>query len=557
MRAIVLVSVFQLGVAPILSAATVNSAPVQQFVPILGHSRASADPTGSTQVTPGRQRLSSSEVAKRSSPAIVTIRTEAGQGSGVIVDPAGVIVTNLHVVRGQSKASVRLANGDVYDDVSVVDVDERKDLLVLKIKGFGLPTAPIGNSDQAAVGDRVVLIGSPRGLENTVSDGLISAIRDSGDGYRLLQTSAAASPGSSGGGIFNDFGELIGILSAKLTNGENINFGLPVNYVRGLLSTQAQMTLAQLATRFPEVSDRATSPTSTPASQAAADAAAFAKLQALMKAVTFKVEKASDTSWVATFSGDHAKSVRVYIEANSDLALITSIVSKNPTLSVDQLTTIMKRNVTMDLVRAGITKDGSLMVLGEAELRLLDSAGLETLVDAVAVYVDEAVGYLTGSSKVAGRSALVGPPSGSARTLSILQGHATIQYASSSWKPQNANENGHYEFEHVSKAAYVKVITERIEVPLDKMPDIALANARKADPTVKETARGWRMVNGKRMLFLEFQSTLNNLQFTGYGHYYSDASGTVQILAWTSQTVIDAYRDDIEAFVSGFRLRDK
>src|SRR4029077_1447787 len=171
--------------------------------------------------------------------------------SGVIVDATGVFVTNFHVIRGDATASVKLANGDVYDDVSVVDVDERKDLVLLKIKAFGLVPAALGNSDQEQAGDRVILIGSPRGLEQSVSDGLISAVRDSGEGYRLFQTSAAASPGSSGGGMFNEFGELIGIVSSKITNGENLNFGIPVNYMRGLLSLQSRMTLAELAAKIP------------------------------------------------------------------------------------------------------------------------------------------------------------------------------------------------------------------------------------------------------------------------------------------------------------------
>src|SRR5438552_3403812 len=158
-------------------------------------------PSSPEQAT--RRRLTSSELAKQLSPSIVTILTKGSQGSGVVVDPSGVVVTNLHVIRGETQVSVKLSNGDVYDDLAVVDVDERKDLVLLKVKAFGLPAVPLGNSDQIAVGDRVILIGSPRGLDLTLSDGLISAVRDSGEGYRLIQTNAAASPGSSGGGMFN------------------------------------------------------------------------------------------------------------------------------------------------------------------------------------------------------------------------------------------------------------------------------------------------------------------------------------------------------------------
>ena len=82
-------------------------------------------------------------VAKTTRPAVVTIKTPTGTGSGVIVDPAGVIVTNLHVVQGDRAATIVLENGDSYDDVSVVDVDARRDIVLLKIKAFGLTAIAI------------------------------------------------------------------------------------------------------------------------------------------------------------------------------------------------------------------------------------------------------------------------------------------------------------------------------------------------------------------------------------------------------------------------------
>src|SRR4029079_3017158 len=118
-----------------------------------------------------RARLSIPDLAKKASASMVTVTTPTGQGSGVIVDATGVFVTNLHVVRGDTTGSVKLANGDVYDDVAVVEVDERKDLVLLKIKAFGLVPAVLGNSDQEQAGDRVILIGSPRGLAKSGSDG--------------------------------------------------------------------------------------------------------------------------------------------------------------------------------------------------------------------------------------------------------------------------------------------------------------------------------------------------------------------------------------------------
>jgi S1-C subfamily serine protease len=196
------------------------------------------------------KEFDASELFKKGSPAVVTITTQSGFGSGVLVDPAGVVVTNLHVVNSALKPSIRLANGDIYDDIGVVDFDSRKDLVLRKIKGFKLPSVELGDSDTLSIGNTVFAIGAPKGLELSLSQGIVSGIRDSGDGYRIIQMTAAISPGSSGGGLFDDKGRLIGITSYHMKDGENLNFALPVNYIRGMLSTSVKWTLAELAAKI-------------------------------------------------------------------------------------------------------------------------------------------------------------------------------------------------------------------------------------------------------------------------------------------------------------------
>jgi S1-C subfamily serine protease len=180
---------------------------------------------------------------------VVTITTPTGQGSGVLVDPSGVVVTNLHVVEGQTAVTVRLANGDAYDGPSVRAFDERKDLVLLKITGFKLPSVQLGDSDLLNVGQAVYAIGSPKGFELTLSEGIVSGVRDTGDGYRVIQTSAAISAGSSGGGLFDSSAKLVGVTSFKVRGGENLNFALPINYVQGMLSSTSNMTLEDFARR--------------------------------------------------------------------------------------------------------------------------------------------------------------------------------------------------------------------------------------------------------------------------------------------------------------------
>lgn len=193
-------------------------------------------------------------LAREASPSVALVSgttsdNRAIVGSAFVVDPTGVLITNLHVIRGVTKLSIKLPNGDSYDRVSVKAYDESKDLAVIKVPAFNLKALPFGNSDLVEQGSTVVLIGSPIGLEGTVSTGVISAIRQL-DGFRVFQTDAAANPGNSGGPMINERGEVIGVLTFGITAGQNLNFAVPVNYARGLMSIDDGLSLAQLNDRL-------------------------------------------------------------------------------------------------------------------------------------------------------------------------------------------------------------------------------------------------------------------------------------------------------------------
>jgi hypothetical protein len=196
------------------------------------------------------------DIARRAGPAVVTIKTSgpegAASGSGFIVDPSGTVVTNLHVIEGASTIAVRLPNGDVYDNVRVRAFDARKDLAVLQVPGYNLPTVELGDSDSAEAGQQIVLIGNPLGmLAGSVSSGIVSGVRVLEEaGFRVIQTDAAANPGNSGGPMFDMSGHVLGVLSFKLRGTENLNFVVPINYARGLLASNESFNLEELATRL-------------------------------------------------------------------------------------------------------------------------------------------------------------------------------------------------------------------------------------------------------------------------------------------------------------------
>jgi hypothetical protein len=176
------------------------------------------------------------EIVAHTRAAVVFIETDEGLASGFIIKSDGIIVTNHHVVANAKSMAVKLPSGEVYKNVYLLSSDSDKDLAFLKIEAVDLPTIPLGNSNDVQVGEEVLLVGAPKGLEQTVSNGLISGIRID-NGVRFLQTSAAASPGSSGGPLLNRRGEAVGVMSFKIVNGENLNFAIPINYVRGKLDT--------------------------------------------------------------------------------------------------------------------------------------------------------------------------------------------------------------------------------------------------------------------------------------------------------------------------------
>lgn len=189
-------------------------------------------------------------LVRDSLPAVVTIQSDAENvkrsGTGFIVDSTGIVVTNLHLVRGAQRVAIKLHEGEVYDQVRVAGYDDKRDLVLLKFAGFNLPTLEMGDSDTITTGERVIVIGHPVGLQETVTEGIVSSVRVLDSGVKVIQTDAAASPGSSGGPMLNDSGEVIGVVTFKNVGGESLNFAMPINYARGLLSLETQLSLNEL-----------------------------------------------------------------------------------------------------------------------------------------------------------------------------------------------------------------------------------------------------------------------------------------------------------------------
>ena len=194
-------------------------------------------------------------IAQQVLPSVVMILVQDGnwqplaQGSGFLVE-TGVVATNLHVIEGATHGSVKFAGDDALHEIAgIIAIDQARDLALLSVpSAAGLPLK-IANSDGVAVGERIYAVGNPLGLEGTISEGIVSGLRQLG-GDTLFQITAPISPGSSGGPILNSSGAVIGVASAFLQGGQNLNFAIPSRFLVSLISQPTSITtLAELVPR--------------------------------------------------------------------------------------------------------------------------------------------------------------------------------------------------------------------------------------------------------------------------------------------------------------------
>lgn len=208
----------------------------------------SSPATSST--TPLSSQLTTVQINKKVSPSVVGIVCyslqsvdETSEGTGIIMSSDGYIITNEHVIDSADKVSVVLSDKTQHD-AKVVGKDVRTDIAVLKISAKGLTAATFGDSSKLQVGDTVVAIGNPGGLEfaDSVTQGIVSALNrtvTSENGYtqKCIQTDASINPGNSGGPLVNVYGQVIGITSSKIADVdyEGIGFALPINTVKPIV----------------------------------------------------------------------------------------------------------------------------------------------------------------------------------------------------------------------------------------------------------------------------------------------------------------------------------
>lgn len=218
------------------------------------------------QLTASRPRsLSAEQLFAKTSSSVVRVNALSASGenvavgSGVVVDSA-TVVTNCHVARRGPNLKVKhLAE---QFDASISVADEAHDLCKLVVPGLSAPAVALGRVADLRVGQKVYAIGSPQGLDLTLSDGMVSSLREGPDGT-YVQTTAPISPGSSGGGLFDETGTLVGIVTFQVRAGQNLNFALPADWITGM-SPSARATEREVQEAAPPAPAPAPAPAPQP-----------------------------------------------------------------------------------------------------------------------------------------------------------------------------------------------------------------------------------------------------------------------------------------------------
>ena len=185
------------------------------------------------------------ELVNQIGEAVVQVRTPSGLGSGFFLNEDGFLITNFHVIEGETRISVEVyhqkdgqLDRTTYKQVRIIALNKFADLALLKVDEKDAPRfkfVPLGNADALSVGETVFAIGSPLGLERTVTEGILSTKTREVGGLLYLQTTAQINPGNSGGPLFNLSGEVIGVTNMKVSAGEGLGFAIPVETLKYFL----------------------------------------------------------------------------------------------------------------------------------------------------------------------------------------------------------------------------------------------------------------------------------------------------------------------------------
>jgi hypothetical protein len=461
-------------------------------------------------------------------------------------------------------ASVRLANGDIFDSVSVLAIDERRDLAVVQIAGFNLPVLELGNSDALRVGEPTVIVGGPSGLDGTVTAGSLSSVRDSGEGFKVLQTDAAVNPGNSGGPLVNGNGQAIGVVSFKLRSAEGLNFAVPINYLQGLLNTLHEpITLRQMQERL------SAGGTTSLSQLRSYTRSLFAKKRIKTPVGDFAIW-VDETRWKQV-RADTADTLKFESINGAGWAIVVTGHTGMPTDDMRELALLNDKEVDPT---AHVTLEEKRIVNGR-ELLALEIAGVNkgipfkhfgyyhggtsAAVQVVAYTIQAALDdniemftdFLNGL-EISDQDFKSAFDPGANSGVVTFNSNMSLKFDPTKWKQMPSEQQGHFYFTYSSGDGYAAIAADPLPIPTDKFPEIALATARSSDPNAAIVLSEKRRVNGVEVWLVETETTFNKQPIIYCGYYYGGKHNSVQIFTYTTKVLFPKYERDFMDFLNGF-----
>ena len=482
------------------------------------------------------------EVVEKTNSSVVTIKSSTGVGSGVLISPEGRIATNYHVIEEGNNFEVVLSDGEIYRDIDVIELDVVRDIAILKIHGFDLNSAALGDSNSLSVGDELIVIGSPKGFSQSVSRGILSAKRSiEDDGYTLYQTDAAISPGSSGGGVFNVDSKLVGLVVSKAFDAEGVNFFIPINYVQGLQESIERLSLNENSPLFSYLSGESIG------------------LEDYLSRSELTYSLIEDGSWVVELVIDEIKQ-QVFLSSSDSWVDIFAF----PNIEAEDITpTLMKEvlKLTTNFLYASSWLDN------DDELRVsyqLPSLGLqiEPLIRAISDVAELNVSIQLSSYIENYIDEFTYPEinyiaSEGSELLELNSGLASLSIDPRQWRESeriNGDETMTYIYELEEGFGVFEIITQPFEALDTYLEEEIKRNAENRFNATNFTC-GNRSVSGNRMLTCEYLGDDNGLSLSFLLHVYSGEIGTFQLLAYGFDSNFVEITPAIEKLVSSFEKK--
>lgn len=503
-----------------------------------------------------------------------------GQGTGFFIDSNGTLITNLHVFGEAEKAIIKLDNGAFYEINEYLGLDKDMDILILKVAGKNLPAIKIGDSSLSKVGDEIIAIGNPQGLQNTVSKGTISAIRNE-ENLKIIQITAPVSPGSSGGPLLNTKGEVIGI-TTFIVDGQNLNFAIPIEYAKQVMASSDLKNLDKeilkkldnsatyffIAAVLSEDSgnrDSAIEYYKKAIEQDKMFKEAYYGLEDLYyKKGMYKEEVIINEKLADLFPKDHYTFhiLGVSYEAVGKEKEAIEAYKKALLLKYDYADPLF--NLGLLYILNNDVKNAKEQIKKLNPLNPHFANQLERLVNMLEkkaiLYDDKKLIYVDQNENISKDNEfdtiIVNKPKNANFLVKGVRTKYGIWIDPKKWefKKDSSNKYAEYSFSLKGEDAYAMIIPERIEFPIDNLKKLAINNAKESAQDVKVIKEGIRIVNGITLSYMEMEATLEGVKFTYMGNYYSDGNGSFQILGYTSRNLAEKYRKDIDELINGFTI---